>query len=484
MKRMGIVDLGSNSSRLVIYEIKGNGSYRPIYRVKKNIQLARCIQEDGTLSEEGKEKAALSLRAFQNIGRLYKVNEWTAVATAALRQATNGQEVLAYLEQETNLSIRLLTGDEEAYFGYLGVINTLDLKNAVLVDIGGASTEIMHVENRQLLHAVSLPYGALTLARKFEALPSLQQTLAIFDFFQTQLSSLPWLAPLSGYPLIGIGGTMRAVGKISLRMQGSVLNRIHGYEVKAPVVMQIFDSIKMASIEQRKKLGDLSESRADVIHAGVAAVWALAHQLDSPYLGISGSGLREGLFFEKYLENSASLLLPSVKEHSLRNMMELYDVNVDVAIRTARCAERLFDGLAKFVPLPPEHRDLLYGAALLYLTGLYINVEKYVKHTDYLLRSSHLYGYTEDEMEDLGLVVIGKGSKTFKQLNLIVQMAKYLVHEIDVDVEEIEVTVNKREVLVSTYGEVIQMPRVDLEALNNGFEKHFQLRLSQDKVKR
>jgi exopolyphosphatase/guanosine-5'-triphosphate,3'-diphosphate pyrophosphatase len=473
MNRIGIIDMGSNSSRLVIYDIHRNGSYRVSYRMKKNIQLAKYIA-DGRLSQEGIRIATVSARAFRNVGRLYHVQAWIAVATAAMRQAENGRDVLDLLHEETRIQFRLLTGEQEAWYGYLGVINTMDIEDAVLVDIGGASTEVTLVRDRELVKSVSLPYGALTLAKKFHHVEPALQSDAVFQFMSEELSKLDWLRAISDLPLVGIGGTMRAIGKISSKMQGHVLSRLHGYELESSVMKQIYEKMKNLTVGRRKKLGGLSDSRAEVIHAGVAVAWALTSITSATRLLISGSGLRDGLFYEYLLCGQPAPVLPSVKEHSLHNFIQLYDVNLAAAYESAECAEKLFDDLAPIHRLSEDHKRLLRISVLVYMTGAFVNVEKCAKHTDYLIRSSHLYGLTQEEIHTVSSVVLGKGPKSAKQLHLILQLANFLVHDAGLRYDDVLNAMNHKLTTTSS-GKALKDLDADFKSILKGFKKHFPL---------
>ncbi len=464
--------MGSNSARLVIYDVHHNGSYRASYRMKKNIQLAKYIT-DGRMSQEGIHIATVCARAFRNVGRLYHVKEWIAVATAAMRQAENGRDVLDILHKETHIHFRLLNGEQEAWYGYLGVVNTMDIEDAVLVDIGGASTEVILVRDRQLVNAVSLPYGALTLAKKFRHVEPVLQSDAVFQFMSREFSKLDWLREISDLPLVGIGGTMRAIGNISSKMQGHALSRLHGYELESSVLKQIYEKMENSTVHQRKKLGGLSDSRAEVIHAGVAVGWALASTTSPKHLLISGSGLRDGLFYEYLLYDEPTPVLPSVKEHSLHNFMQLYDVNLAAAYDSAEYAEKLFDDLAPIHRLSEEHKKLLRVSALLYMTGAFVNVEKCVKHTDYLIRSSHLYGFTQEEILNVSSLVLGKGPKSSKQLHLIIQLANFLVQEAGLQYDDVMNAI-KHELTTTSSGKALKLD-ADFKSILKGFKKHFSL---------
>ncbi|MDQ0188202.1 Ppx/GppA family phosphatase [Alicyclobacillus cycloheptanicus] len=429
MNRLGIIDLGSNSARLVIYVIGEQGQYRPSFRLKRNTRLAHYLDADKGLSEAGIDRAIRDVSAFRSAGQQFGIQQWIPVTTAAIRQAANRAEVLGRLQDHTGLTFRLLTGEEEAWYSYLGVINTMDIRDGLFVDIGGASTEVMQVQNRQLVHAVSIPFGALTLTRRFQQVPQAQQTQAITKFMKDTFADHAWIQGCSGLPIVGIGGTARAVAKIARQMHATEMNRYHGYEIDEATLAGIYGAIEKSSVQERQKLGKLSDTRAEMIHAGVAVIRALADSIAAPRFLVSGSGLREGLFYEHLFQTRETPVLNDVKQHSVHNMLTLFDVNPDLAAQVADCAVHLFDALCPLHHLGPSVRELLYYAAMTDMMGTYINAERYTTHTHYLLWSSHLYGFTQTELSTMTQIQTGKGPKTNRRLHLFIQLAKRLVWE-------------------------------------------------------
>ena len=163
MERIAFIDLGSNSVRFVIYEISDTGSYRLLYQEKDSIRLSENMWGDHKLTQEAMNRALVSLQSYVHMAKAFEVDTIKAVATAAVRLANNGDEFINLVKQDTGLELECISGVEEARLGFLGVINTIGLKDFVIFDLGGASTEVTLVRNRQIEKSVSLPIGALTL---------------------------------------------------------------------------------------------------------------------------------------------------------------------------------------------------------------------------------------------------------------------------------------------------------------------------------
>jgi len=475
MTRIGIIDLGSNSSRLVVYDINRQGAYTPIFRTKKSIQLARCITSEGDLSQEGLERALVTAKMFQHMGLQFQVERWLAVATAAMRQVGNGAAVLDAMERETGIHFRLLSGEQEAWYDYLGVINTMDVQDVLLTDIGGASTEIMLVRNRQLLHSASLPLGALTLAKRVESVEPSAQGQAARKLFEEQLVKVDWLDTCPSLPVIGIGGTMRALGKISSRMEHLGLRRFHGEQISVATLEKVYRAVQSSTVTQRRELWHLSESRSKVVHTGAAIAEALTHRVAATGLLVSGSGLREGLFYEYLLRDLPSPVLTNVAEHSVNNLLKLYVANPEISYKTADYAQRLFTDLSPFHLLQPRYLRVLRTAALLDRTGTSVNVEKYIRHTDYLMHSSHLFGMDADDLTAISQVVLGKGRKPIRQLNLMIRAAKFAVLEAGIGYEDLRAAIvaalTQRGIAASSPAAVYAREDMDFRTILKEFEE-------------
>lgn len=432
-ERLGIIDLGSNSSRLVIYDIYPNQSYRPVFEMKQNIQLAHNMGKDHKITQEAIARAVACSKLFLRAGMLHGVTKWIAVATAAVRQASNRDEVLRSIEEEASLTFRVLSGEEEGRYGFIGVMNTIAIDDALLVDIGGGSSELMYVRGRSLKQVVSIPYGALNLTERFQAATEPELGNLARAFFEEQLKAIPWLEEALHLPVIGLGGTARALAKLDALDQSEAGERIHGYRVTADFVQSCFNQLKTTPSTKRKKIKGLGKHRSEMIVAGLAVLSAVMNAVVSPELIISRSGVREGLFFE-YMFASEDLpaLVPSVLEHSLANFQRVFHVNKQVASVVSEMALQLFDALKDIHQLPDTDRRLLWVTSQIEGCGTYINTEKWTKHSAYLVLSSHLHGLSPDERSTVSALLEGRGKGNIRKLSLLIQLSKLLTLQLGI----------------------------------------------------
>lgn len=300
MSYLAIVDLGSNSARLVVEALHEDGTYTEIIREKQDTRIAQNMGPELTLKEVPMARTITALKYFQSV---YTPFEPTVVAitTAAVRVAKNQAAFLNRVEQETGMQFRVLTGEEEAYYDYLGVVTTLPIRNAVILDTGGASVELIAVRNGQDEAAVSLPFGAVTLSETFHLANAIDQAdvTAACDYIVAQYQTLPWLEQQMGQPVVLLGGANRSLA----RMERTILSEkevdaIQGFDMSIDMVQQIFARLRQMSRTEREHMAGLEVSRADIIVSGLLPLLNLMTMMHSPRVIFSESGVREGLIAE------------------------------------------------------------------------------------------------------------------------------------------------------------------------------------------
>lgn len=159
--RIGIIDIGSNSIRLVIYDTTRQGGYKIIKECKYSARLSEKITKAGRLERKDMDTIIPVLRQFKEICSAFEVDRIRAGATAAIRNAANSSEIITYLSEASLIPIEVISGYQEAYFGFLGVINAFDVQDGFVIDIGGGSTEVTLFRGRRYQHSISFPFGAV-----------------------------------------------------------------------------------------------------------------------------------------------------------------------------------------------------------------------------------------------------------------------------------------------------------------------------------
>ena len=421
-KKIAIIDLGSNSVRMILVAIQPNGAYKMIDQVKSMVRLSKGMTGDQEISPEGLKKTLTTLKIFQKFIVSYKADLTIPVATAALRVAKNRGDILKTIERETGLCFRILSGHEEAYYGYLGVINSIDVSDFYMIDIGGGSVEIAKVINRKVENSVSLPLGAVTLTERFslEDQPKKKHLASAENLLIKEFQNLPWLDKTPGLPVVGLGGTIRTLAKMDHKRFAFELESLHNYRFYRREAETIMDRVFREDYKGRSSLSGLSKDRADIILGGLLPLKTLLSYLEPDKLIISGNGLREGVFFEKYLTELFPQPLPvtSVLDHSLYNTLGRYWMNVEHAENIYRIARTLYEGLKEHHPFSDRDLPLLRTAGLLHDLGMSVDYYKHHNHTFYLILHSRIYGLTQKETILSAFIAGNHRDKKLKEIQL------------------------------------------------------------------
>ncbi len=218
MEKIGIIDLGSNSARLVIVNLFAEGYFMVVDELKESVRLGQDMERDGFLKPQRVAETIKTLKMFRRLCDASGVSRIIAVATAAVRRAKNQRSFLDEIQASCGIKIRVLTAEEEAVYVYRGVINTMDVPKGLILEIGGGSTKIVYYNRRNILNYVTMPFGAVTLTGLFsdDGLKPEEQAKKIEEFFTEQLKQIEWINEIDpDVQMIGVGGSFRNLFKIN-----------------------------------------------------------------------------------------------------------------------------------------------------------------------------------------------------------------------------------------------------------------------------
>ncbi|MFC4596922.1 Ppx/GppA family phosphatase [Cohnella hongkongensis] len=397
----GIIDIGSNTVRLSVYQLTDNGAYRVVDQGRWSARLSQRVAPDGTLPADAVDELAEVLRHYLRICAKHGAERIRAVATAAIRQAANRESVIQRLRSVAGIDIELLSGEEEARIGSVAMLNSLRFGDGFVVDIGGGSTEMTLIRGRQVVSAASFPIGCVNVSARYGLgdEPVTQETLeTIIADTKSRLRREDWISRHPGLPLIGLGGTVRALAKLRQRESGYPFPHLHGYEMSAPDVSAALNDLSRIPVAQRRKRPGLSKDRGDVIVPGLAILLGVMEHIQASGLAVCGAGLRDGLFYETCEPYPLPASDEEVLEESIRNLVALYPAAPGEHLQQVRkLAVALFDQLDAGSQLPRGSRKLLETAARLFRIGATIDYNDCADHTFYMLLHTHWNGLSHRE---------------------------------------------------------------------------------------
>lgn len=292
-KPVGVVDIGSNSVRLVMYD----GLRRapaPVFNEKVLCGLGRGLATSGQLQQQPVERALAALARFKALSRAISADKIFAVATAAAREASNGEQFIAAAEQALGHRIQVLSGKQEARLAALGIMGAFPGTDCVVGDLGGGSLELVVVEGGQIRDGVTLPLGPLRLIDRTDG--DLDAAREIVD---EALKSCPVLQPLATTSLYAVGGAWRNIARLHMAQRNYPLQAIHGYEIDRKPARKLSSYVAGLTFDGLADLKAVSSNRAAVLPMAALVLDRLLHLARPSSVVFSAWGLREGLLFSK-----------------------------------------------------------------------------------------------------------------------------------------------------------------------------------------
>ncbi len=400
MEKIGIIDLGSNSARLVIAEMFTDGHYMIVDELKESVRLGQDMERDGFLKPQRVAETIKTLKMFKRLCDASGVERIIAVATAAVRRAKNQRSFLDEIQGSCNIRIRVLTEEEESTLVYRGVINSMDIPKGLILEIGGGSTKIVYYNRRNMLNYACLPFGAVTLTDLFSQDCTPEEAAAkIEEFFLEQLKGLEWLKEIDPETqMIGCGGSFRNLFKITKLVKKYPLDTVHNYQMAAEDFDSVYGMIKVLDVEKRKKIKGLSPARADIMPAAMAIIKAFLTHMQFTSFTLSGSGLREGLMINQALPITLEKPINDVLGYSLETLVRYYDCDPKHVEHVVHLSIQLFKQLRVLHKFSRQYLKVLKIAASLHDCGMRIKYYGHAKHSWYTILNSSIYGATHREI--------------------------------------------------------------------------------------
>lgn len=416
MKNWAVIDIGSNTIRLVIYKETINGSYKEMENVKAIARLRQYLNVQKVLEQKGIDLCLSILKEFKRIIDFHGVKNVKCVATATIRQAVNKSEILSTIKENTGFAIEILSEQEEAYLGYLAVVNTTAIEDGVTIDIGGGSTEITYFQNKKLIHFFSFPFGVVSLKERYMKgnRMSSDEKEAIQTAIIEALHTLPWLKDLK-VPIIAIGGSARNIAQVHQNLSNYPLAGIHQYKMEIQDLTNISTIMENMDIEQLEKLEGLSKDRADIILPALDVFVLLSKYVNATHLVFSKRGLRDGLIFQE--QNILPLHTEQIMEKSIRNLVVDYGIEQEHSIHVADLATQMYEQLCLVFGHEPNlySQRFIKQSACIYYIGQYVDADVSSHHTFNLLAHQSIDGFTHKERLILALIASFKNRALLKQ---------------------------------------------------------------------
>jgi exopolyphosphatase / guanosine-5'-triphosphate,3'-diphosphate pyrophosphatase len=355
LEPISVIDIGSNSVRLVVYD----GAIRsptPLFNEKVLCGLGRSIATTGKLGTESVARALAALARFRAVNRILRVKNVRAIATAAVRDATDGAEFIRRGEAACGTRIEILTGEQEARYAAEGIIMGFVEADGIAGDLGGGSLELIDIAGQELKSATTLPLGGLrlidTTGDKIEkAQPIIEEAL----------SKIPWVTAGKGRPFYAVGGSWRALAKVHMEQTNYPLRVMHGYSMTPREALAFCEQLRRTKrMTQMPGVGEIAKARREVLPYGALVLDCLLRRLEPSQVIFSVFGIREGLLFAQLNahERAKDPLLCFAEDYA-----RMRSRSADHALELCKWTDALFTDPA--LVETADERRLRYAACLM-----------------------------------------------------------------------------------------------------------------------
>jgi exopolyphosphatase / guanosine-5'-triphosphate,3'-diphosphate pyrophosphatase len=412
--RIAAIDIGTNSVHMIVVRVRPDLSFEVIDREKAMVRLGAGGLDGKALTTEAMSAALQALSKFRRLAESHTVDVILAAATSATREARNGGEFLARIEAETGIRPRVITGAEEARLIHLAAVYGVDVGSAraVVIDVGGGSTEITLGTATSIQAAKSFKIGVIRLTERFVKSDPLagrdeqkltKHVLNEIDRHCEQITA-------AGFDrVIGTSGTVLSLGTVASAMaEGTVPSELRNLRVPAKQIRRLRKEVVALSLAQRLTIPGLDPRRADLMVAGAVLLDAILRRLGAEDITLCDLALREGLVLDYIRRNSKHIKhvdsIPDVRRRSSVELAERCNYYAEHAQQVVRLALAIFDQTRALHGLTDREREWLEFAALLHDIGTHISYERHHRHSYYLIRNGDLRGFDPDEIEVIALV--------------------------------------------------------------------------------
>jgi exopolyphosphatase/guanosine-5'-triphosphate,3'-diphosphate pyrophosphatase len=373
---------------MVIYEKTSRFAFRLLHEEKSRVRISEdAYKNDGNLQKIPMQRAFDALENFLCITDSFNVRKTLCVATSALRDAPNKNDFIQKIKHSLKLNIKIINGEQEAYYGALACANLLPkLHSSLSIDIGGGSTEFALIDENNITNTLSLDLGTVRLKELFCDHANLDDAISHID------TQLEFLDSIKAKKLVGIGGTFRAIADAIMKDVNYPLEKIHGFEYKSQYFEKFIAEIMLSDVEQLQNLG-IKNNRFDVIKPGALILQRVIKKLQPKTLMASGAGVREGVYLTDLLRNSKHVF-PQHFNTSVRQILDTHVHNKIYSNQLNAITKKIFDLTHKYLNIDKKYRYELGIAAKLYSAGSNIHFYSKNKHAYTLIQNSLEYGFS------------------------------------------------------------------------------------------
>ncbi len=398
-KRTAIIDIGSNSARLVIFEKTSRYGFHLICEQKSKVRIGEgAYKKEGYLQPIGIKRAFLTLKSFVHTIEKYQVHKTLCVATSALRDAPNGNIFVQWIKKELGLSIKIIDGKKEAKYGAIAANNLLPLHEGITIDIGGGSSDMALIQNNHIVDTYSLNLGTVRLKELFfdKDLSLNESNAQAAAYIKDELAKLP--EHFKHVLAIGIGGTARTLSKGIIKRSKHPLDKLHAFSYNIKEHTDYLQAIPLSSAKNLKQF-ELKKNRYDTIREGTLIFTMILSHIAAKNVISSSVGVREGVFLEQLLRDD-NLKFPYTVNPSVHSILDRFNPlgNIERKKKSKlKIASKLYEQMQSDIQDQQQYKDELLWALNLSGIGKTLTIYRSHQHAFYIAMQELNYGFTHEQ---------------------------------------------------------------------------------------
>lgn len=408
MQKIAAIDVGSNAIRMMVGSVNEIGEIEPLENVRLPVRLGQDAFTSGTLGKVTMQQTVDAFRHFRRVADDFGVSRIQAVATSAMREASNRDILLDRVLRVSGIEIEIINGQEEARYVHLAVAHAIDLKGkrAVLIDIGGGSVEVTISKNRKILSTESYNMGTVRLLRKLEG-DDLQSSpfrakgpfsLLVREYAQAARRRIDREIGRAHVDVcVGTGGNVEEMGKLRQKLFKQKTNG----QISLSELKDLIEKLSGMSVKDRIRKLHLRSDRADVLLPAAIVLQLIARQAHVRLVTIPHVGLKDGVLLDMAdrLQRGGHAPRRAQVWESALQLGRKFQFDADHAAQTARLAGQLFDQSRVLHNLGEEERLLMEVGALLHDIGHFVNTLDHDRHGHYILKANPLIGLNDRQQD-------------------------------------------------------------------------------------
>lgn len=478
MNRIAVIYIGVNIIKITLSEIQENGYFQIIDELKERISFDYDILYNKSVSKEKMSTAISILKSYKSLCTISEVNKIIAIASNEFEKAENSKEFLTLVNDTLNVSPCLLSYKDEIYYNYISAINSIYIKDGLIINIRSNSTIIANIKNSEISNMAIIPYGCINLSYKYNLIDriSTEDVEKATNLIKHELSKLDWLNSIETTTIIAMGESFKSFAKIDRGRKKFPLNNSNNYIMNGLDIHEIYNTVKCKNLKLRKSIQGLSIEKSYIIVGASIIANELVKRFNMEDITICTRDLNQGVLFE-YLDKNYNKS-KDILDYSIEGIMDNLNVNKTHALHVYKISNTLFNELKVLHKLNDSYINILKTASLLHDCGISIDYYNHHKHSFYIILNSYINGLNQKELLMSALTAAYHRNNTYEpplapysaiinkldikiveKLGVILKLSESLDRSLEGAVKKIDVNIKDTEVELILYSDL----KLDLE---------------------